>query len=343
MMAKDACLECGKKLPANKELAAVPNGRLVAFDPDANRVWRICAKCHHWNLLGSETSAAALPELVVRFANLPGAGPEGLTKAKVSDTLELFRVGGAQERAAAILELSEARRELLGPIPFWVKVLFAIYVPYILYTLASDPPWEGWSGAALCFGLMDLVAERTRARLAGRPLDGRIGWPIGSMLLGALATAFGVLDYRWALFALALGALFGWVARRDLLRERAVVWTPGQDDLTFEGHDPKNLGHVLRINLATPAAITPEQVATAFDRLDSLGSLAAVLRHLTVERGIPEGRLELNRIPADDLALLALASRAATAEPAPPIRAGLPDARAIAEVAESLDRRAEPT
>ncbi|MEI2721516.1 MAG: hypothetical protein V9E87_15570 [Gemmatimonadales bacterium] len=337
-MAKDACLGCGKTLPANKELASVPNGRLVAFDPQANRAWRICAKCHHWNLLGPEASAAAIPELVARFDGLASAGPVGLAKAKVSDKLELYRVGGPQERAAAILELSNARRELLGPIPFWLKVFFALYLPYMVYTLARNPPWEGWSGAALCFGLMDLVAERTKAQLAGRPVNRRIGWPIGAMLLGALATAFGVLDYRWALLALALGALFGWVARRDLLRDRAVVWTPGQDDLTFEGHDPKDLGHVLTVNLATPATITPEQVATAFERLDQLGGLAEVLRHLTAERGLPEGRLELNRLPVEDLALLALASRGAIAEPSPPIRAGLPDARAIAEVAESLDR-----
>ena len=67
-MAKDACLECGKSFPVNKQLASVPLARLVAFDPDANRVWRICTKCHHWNLLGPEASAAAIPELTARFA-----------------------------------------------------------------------------------------------------------------------------------------------------------------------------------------------------------------------------------------------------------------------------------
>ena len=338
-MPKAACLECGKPFPANKELASVPNGRLVAFDPNANRVWRVCAKCHHWNLLGPEASAAAMPELAARFDGIPSAGPEGLAKAKVSEKLDLFRIGGEQERAAAILELSNARRELLGPIPFWIRVFLVFYLPYMLYTVPSDPPWAGWSGAALCFGLMELVAQLTRARLAGRAVDRQIGWPVGAMLLGATATAFGVLDYRWALFAFALGTLFGWVARRDLVRDRAVVWTAGQDDLTFEGHDPKDLGHVLTVNLTTPATIRPEQVAAAFDRLDRLGSLSSVLRHLTVDRGLPEGRLELNRMSVDDLALLSLATRAATAEPAPPIRAGLPDARAIAEMAESLDRR----
>lgn len=336
-MAKDTCLQCGKPLPANKELASVPNGRRVAFDPNANRVWRICAKCHHWNLLGPEASAAAMPELAARFAALPSAGPEGLAKAKVSGRLDLFRVGGTQERAAAMLELSEARRELLGPIPFWVKVFLTLFTPYMLYTLASDPPWEGWSGAALCFGLLGVVTHVTRARLAGRAPDRQIGWPIGGMLLGTAATALGVLDFRWALVALALGALFGWVARRDLLRDRSIYWTPGQADLHFEDDNPNDLGHLLTINLTTPQTISPEQVATAFDRLDSLGSLAAVLRHLTIDRGAPEGRLELNRMTVEDLMLLSLATRAASVEPDPPVVAGLPEAQLIADVAESLD------
>lgn len=340
-MAKDTCLQCGKALPPNTELASVPNGRLVAFDPDANRVWRICAKCHHWNLLGPEASAAAIPELAVRFAALPSAGPEGLAKAKVSAALDLFRVGGPQERAAAMLELSEARREILGPIPFWAKIFLTVFTPYMVYKVASDPPWEGWSAAALCFGLMGLVTHITRAHLAGRAVDRKIGWPIGGMLLGAAATALGVLEIRWALLALALGALFGWVARRDLLRDRAVYWTPGQADLHFEDENPNDIGHLLTITLTTPHTITSEQVAAAFERLDRLGSLAAVLRHLTLERGLPEGRLELNRMSVDDLALLSLASRAASVEPEPPVLAGLPDARMIAGVAESLDRRSE--
>lgn len=337
-MAKDACLECGKSFPVNKQLASVPLARLVAFDPDANRVWRICTKCHHWNLLGPEASAAAIPELTARFDGLPSAGPEGLAKAKVSDKLDLYRVGGPQERAAAILELSEARREIFGGVPVWAKVIFAVYMPYMLYRAVREPLWAAWAGSAICFGILDAATKVSRASLAGRSLDREIAWPIGAILLGASAIPFGVLDYRWALLGLALGVLFGWVARRDMLRVRAVVWTAGEDDLSFDGADADGIGQTLTATLTTPETITPDQVATAFDRLDRLGGLSAVLRHLTVDRGLPEGRLELYRMPVDDLALLALASRAATAEPAPPIRAGLPDARAIAELAESLDR-----
>ncbi|MBK6495328.1 MAG: hypothetical protein IPG05_09520 [Gemmatimonadetes bacterium] len=60
-MAKDSCLECGKPFPPNKELASVPLARLVAFDPDANRVWRICEPCAHWNLLGPEAASGGDP------------------------------------------------------------------------------------------------------------------------------------------------------------------------------------------------------------------------------------------------------------------------------------------
>ena len=111
-MAKDSCLNCGKLLPANKELASVPNARLVAFDPDANRVWRICDPCGHWNLLGPEAARAATPELLARYEASAAAGRPGLAMAVISGKLLLLRVGAAPNSAGAAMLAQEVHAEL---------------------------------------------------------------------------------------------------------------------------------------------------------------------------------------------------------------------------------------
>ena len=107
-MAKDSCLECGKPFPPNKELASVPLARLVAFDPDANRVWRICEPCAHWNLLGPEAARAATPELLARSEAAVSAGDMGLgLVATESGSLLLFRVGAVASQDAVALKAAE--------------------------------------------------------------------------------------------------------------------------------------------------------------------------------------------------------------------------------------------
>jgi hypothetical protein len=339
-MAKDTCLHCGKPLPANKELASVPNGRLVAFDPDANRVWRICAKCHHWNLLGPEASAAAIPELAVRFAALPSAGPEGLAKAKVSGRLDLFRVGGAQERAAAILELSEARKELTAPVSLWEKLIFGAFLAYLAsnaYRVITEPPWQALVGVAICFGIMWSVMEYGGGTQVGyRPRGGK--WMAPALaVVGMAGAGLGVLTASWALLAGALGLLFGWVGRRDARRKSLMVWTPGSSDLRFAGNEMKGLHDEWLSLLVLPDLNSPQQASDALDRFEELGSLPRVLSHLTAERGTPEGFLDLNRMTVEDRLLLGVATRVAGTEPGATLRIGLPDAKLIAEVAESLD------
>ena len=82
--------------PANRELATIPDASRIAFDPAHRRVWRICAKCGEWNLLGAEASERALPELEARFAAAPKrAGGEGFAPAHVGSALELLQIGEA--------------------------------------------------------------------------------------------------------------------------------------------------------------------------------------------------------------------------------------------------------
>ena len=332
-MAKDACLECGKTLPANKELASVPTGRLVAFDPDANRVWRICAKCHHWNLLGPEASAAAMPELLVRFASQPSAGPEGLAKAKVSEKLDLFQVGGAQERAARILALIKAKHEVVSSavkglsiifVAFWSVQLYQMYHAVRVYGMA------GVAGLAIATGTVGLFlrgTDRDRNRY-----DRHL--PIPLLLLGLGMTAAGFLTLKWAGAAILVGLVLTALGRFDERHSDTLDWTPGQGDLRFG----KDLPIRDVPSLLDPDVVTAEQAADAIDLFESLGSLHAALLHVSERHGVPEGRLRLRDLSDQDRLLLAIAVRVEIVEPPHEVTAGLPDARAIAEVAESLDQ-----
>lgn len=96
------CVACGRRFADNRELAAIPDANKIAFDPTHRRVWRICAVCGEWNLLGADASAAALPELDARFAaNVPmGGTPEAFAPTRIGDRLELLRVGAIGEMGA---------------------------------------------------------------------------------------------------------------------------------------------------------------------------------------------------------------------------------------------------
>ncbi|MBK7596484.1 MAG: hypothetical protein IPJ11_14895 [Gemmatimonadetes bacterium] len=228
-MAKDTCLECGKPFPANKELAAVPNGRLVGFDPDANRVWRICAKCHHWNLLGPEASAAAIPELTARFDGLPSAGPEGLAKAKVSDKLDLYRVGGPQERAAASLAIALAKREMTSSAVTGISVTLVVFGSLQVWSqilVLRALGLEYVTGICLFMGISGLFLPfKARKRWADRYL------PLPMALLGLLLAANGFLTTSWILACVLAAVVFGIAFRFEKKSPNALVWTPGLDDL----------------------------------------------------------------------------------------------------------------
>lgn len=72
----DDCIACGAVFQPNTDLASVPRGRRVAWDLMSDRAWRICTRCGHWNLLGSEAGAILAAELASR---LPGRATDGVT------------------------------------------------------------------------------------------------------------------------------------------------------------------------------------------------------------------------------------------------------------------------
>jgi hypothetical protein len=57
------CLFCHKPFPENRQLAYMPRGRKIAFDPVKGRLWAVCESCHRWNLAPIEEREGALYEL----------------------------------------------------------------------------------------------------------------------------------------------------------------------------------------------------------------------------------------------------------------------------------------
>ena len=57
------CLFCHKPFPENGQLAHMPHGRRIAFDPVRGRLWTICEGCHRWTLCPMENRQEALYEL----------------------------------------------------------------------------------------------------------------------------------------------------------------------------------------------------------------------------------------------------------------------------------------
>jgi hypothetical protein len=57
------CLFCHKPFADNAQLAYLPRGHTIAFDPVQGRLWAVCDSCHRWNLAPIEERDAALHEL----------------------------------------------------------------------------------------------------------------------------------------------------------------------------------------------------------------------------------------------------------------------------------------
>jgi len=57
------CLYCGHGLADASDPAAVRPGVRIAFDPERDRVWSICDRCHGWNLWWRDDRETALESL----------------------------------------------------------------------------------------------------------------------------------------------------------------------------------------------------------------------------------------------------------------------------------------
>lgn len=341
--ARERCTSCGRAAAPNRLLGALPAGRCLAFDPAAGLVWRICGHCDHWELIGPERAAAALPELAMRFATVPSAGPPGLAKAVVSPRLTLYRVGGAPERAARIVALIEMKAELLAGLPWWGSCLLAVWLLWSMRNLVAflrDPLWEA-VGPALLFGFgMSVATALTRRRRTGtRPSAGE--W--ARLVLGpagiGLCAVFGV-TWPVALGAFALGALVGWKAADDQLRSRVLSWDARTGGATFrEGRAAAVSGDAAleHAGNALGAFDRPplEIVSIAAERAEGT-PLMELLESVARDRGGAAGTLGLNDLPLEDRLTLRMALEMARAEPSADVHAALPVARVVAGISDRL-------
>lgn len=90
------CLFCRKPMAENGQLAHMPHGRRIAFDPTDGRLWTVCDGCHRWNLVPLEQREAALYELerVARDHGRLVAHTANISLLHAG-TLTLVRVGDA--------------------------------------------------------------------------------------------------------------------------------------------------------------------------------------------------------------------------------------------------------
>ncbi|MEI2721518.1 MAG: hypothetical protein V9E87_15580 [Gemmatimonadales bacterium] len=352
-MAKDACLECGKSFPANKELASVPLARLVAFDPDANRVWRICEACDGWNLLGPEASTGAIPELVTRYANEPTAGRGGIAMAVLGRRdVVLFRLGTPPTRLGADLAASEAHAEIGAPMPWDVYAIMGLF----FLAAASLSSWVRnfpTINALLDRNLLLLAAATfftVRCLLAARELWR--GQPAALRLLPLLgfpAIAFMFDDPDVPLWGglgtIVLATAAGLWAGRRAGSPRGIRWSDSGDALTYHGITPSETGQNALVSLSMELQREFNEVAKPADR-DAAWTLwrgneslrALVESFAPRRRG--DGLLRLTDLSASERMALLIAVSARLAEPPAEVIAGLEDAERVAAIAETLDQPA---
>lgn len=210
------CIECRRPFRPNRQLATLPIGRRIAFDPERGHVWRICQGCGAWNLLGREESELGLAELRHRSGGGTGVADHGVAITTLGADLELLRLGTKSELAAGALALGERRRALLH------IGTTATVIPLALLTVLVVGTMVGWlsiswrlAGQLLAWGSAARLL-RLRARHAYR-----LPVTVRSVVIAAVGFVVGVL-IPWAPRPEAAG----FIAFNDLLLQVAMtaIW-----------------------------------------------------------------------------------------------------------------------
>ncbi|HEX3928078.1 MAG TPA: hypothetical protein VHW65_08765, partial [Gemmatimonadales bacterium] len=125
------CVNCKRPFPANGELAAIPDARKVAFDELRHRAWRICGQCGTWNLLGSEATAAALPELLTRYAAGVPEMNSGIGVVQLGSQLDLICIDDRAVDGAGDAAIAKRRRTLGWVHRFGVAVAALLVLEWV--------------------------------------------------------------------------------------------------------------------------------------------------------------------------------------------------------------------
>ena len=90
------CLFCRERFPPNRQLAHMPRGHRIAFDPERGRLWVVCSGCHRWNLCPIEEREDAIYELerMARDHGRPLGHSANVTLLQAGP-LNLVRIGRA--------------------------------------------------------------------------------------------------------------------------------------------------------------------------------------------------------------------------------------------------------
>ena len=199
------CVSCDRPFPGNGELASLPEGRRIAFDPGQRRVWRICTKCGEWNLLGAEAAGAALGELEAR---VPTRG-SALLITHVGPRLELIRVDSFAGVRVGELAMAERRDQLAsasGTLSAIAGGLLLLVMPVGLWYASGRPQMMVQVTTMISVAILGREWFRRRQGLhVSRP---RLGFGATCLVVGIVYAIAG----RVPLWFLVLAAVAGLVA-----------------------------------------------------------------------------------------------------------------------------------
>ena len=363
-MSAPTCVSCNKAFGANGELASLPEGRRIAFDPGQRRVWRICTKCGEWNLLGAEAARAALGELEARQP----ATAAGVQTAHLSGRLELLRVNSLEAAELAQFARAERHRALAKTAAARPKLVVLLVVSLVgmmaagswltgggvAETVEDSLRLAATMGYAAFWRSLDRLWQRVPAKLwlwasgvAGPALQVALDWSRPGVSLGdqigtnAMVTLLFYLllrNERWTGDQATQGPKeWDQVKLRWRAHPPQIQLRPLREEWLGAEASEAMLRTILTVTIAM--RITPMMVedAVAFTRQSGLLGLLGVLEQVR-ERGGGEvtlGAIPLTYLIALDLVLAGAAppSAAANVERANALEAG-----AVAEIAESLDR-----
>lgn len=212
----DDCIACHRPFPVVGELASLPNAKRLAFDPELDRVWRICTHCGHWNLVGRDASAACVAELRARLT----VPTQPAIQWDTIGAVDVLLVSSRPDAVTVARDGLNARRYLAhGPMVRWgfAAIGVAIFVGPMFFL--EDIPigkLETWQG------LLPMVVGPMLGQVAFRVwMRGRLErWKAGVAVLGSLLLIFVVprysesnwLDARTTTIFLLFGALLSVLA-----------------------------------------------------------------------------------------------------------------------------------
>lgn len=184
-MTAPRCLACDVAFKPNRTLAALPHGRRIAFDPLRGRVWRLCAACGEWNLVGEDDTPSALAELAARFP-LPGTGVQS---HRHSATLEVLHIHDLAASTPGDLAIAGRRDRLrtASRTARWMKWgILGTVVAGTLWVTGFPPVLLGMLGGGLASGQLTRVLRRRRRTGATDRLRLSIGLGGAALLTGAI-------------------------------------------------------------------------------------------------------------------------------------------------------------